>query len=63
MKKFEIFEEKIVTGTIVYKWIVEAKNEDEALDIVLEGNIEPISITNRTETDVYDSEFEVTEIN
>lgn len=63
MKKFEILEEKIVTGTIIYKWVVEANNEDEAMQLIFNGDIEPVSTIDRTETDVYDSEFDIQEIN
>lgn len=63
MKKFKIIEERIVTGSIFYEWIVEANDENEAIDIIVKReNIEPVSVTDRTESDVYDSEFNVEEI-
>ena len=64
MKKFEILEEKIITGTKIYKWIVEANSEDEALNIIKEGEIDPVSFTDNTEDDTYDSiDIEIKEIN
>jgi hypothetical protein len=62
MKKFEIWEERIITGTMVYKWIIEAEDENKAVDIIHSGNVEPISVIDRTEDDTYDSEFEIKEI-
>jgi hypothetical protein len=62
MNKFEIWEERIITGTMIYKWVIEAEDENEAMNIIHSGDMEPISIINRTEDDTYDSEFEIKKV-
>ena len=61
MNKFEVTQTETFTGVRIYKYQVEANNQDEALDMVMEGTIEPISFMEDFDGVVEDTEYEVIE--
>ena len=62
MAKFEITETRPISGVRIWRYEVEADNADEALEKVLNGDIEAESCTEDYDDDNdEDSEYEVEE--
>lgn len=61
MAKFEVTETRFATGTRIWRYEVEANSEEEALEMVMNGNVEHTSFTDDVEDDNYDPEYEVEE--
>jgi hypothetical protein len=61
MQKFEVVQTETFTGVRIYRYQVEANNQDEALDIVMKGSVEPISFMEDFDGVVEDTEYEVIE--
>lgn len=61
MQKFEVVQTETFTGVRIYRYQVEANNQDEALDIVMEGSAEPISFMEDFDGVVEDTQYEVIE--
>lgn len=61
MQKFDVVQTETFTGVRIYIYQVEANNQDEALDIVMEGSAEPISFMEDFDGVVEDTQYEVIE--
>jgi len=61
-KKYEVTERIPFSGTRILRYEIEAKNAKEALEKVMEGDVEPVSITEDDGDDDGESEYEVEKI-